>query len=298
MKQPKDKVKQALSKASDIILEAIASPDGDQVIINVCKKKGLTLPQTAEISSETTLVMLGLTKPEEFVPSIISRAQISEDIARSIAQDINEKIFRPIRDELRKIHGIPTVETIRPPVSANTPPPHQTVPPPANLPTMSQEFQTPSQKPFTPSYQKPSVPSEGLVPLQKKPPAFTPMVDWAKQQPPEARKPIRTMQQDLARATMQQKTHMASYVPNTNEEADLDRESLLKSIENPIANTESSNKTQPAQTSTPKSILESKLSGTTKLAKEEIYMKQNNDDVTPPVKKPSDGGDPYREALN
>jgi len=298
MKQPKKIIQEAFSKASEEIFNAITSEEGDDVLYEIGERNNLTEKQLGEIGSETTLVMLGLTKPEEFIKSIQERAGISEDTARSIAQDINEKIFRPIRDELRKIHGIPTVETIRPPVSANTPPPHQTVPPPANLPTMSQEFQTPSQKPFTPSYQKPSVPSEGLVPLQKKPPAFTPMVDWAKQQPPEARKPIRTMQQDLARATMQQKTHMASYVPNTNEEADLDRESLLKSIENPIANTESSNKTQPAQTSTPKSILESKLSGTTKLAKEEIYMKQNNDDVTPPVKKPSDGGDPYREALN
>ncbi len=122
MKQSREKIKQALSKASDIILDAIASTDGDKVIIYFCKQKGLSRPQTAQVSAEVTQVMLGLTRPEDFVGSIVERTKVTEDVAKAIAQEINDKIFRPIRDELKKVHGISTLETIRTTNTSPTPP--------------------------------------------------------------------------------------------------------------------------------------------------------------------------------
>lgn len=185
MKQPRDKIKQSLSKASDVILDAIASPEGDQVIINVCKQKGLTPPQTAEVSSEVVQVMLGLTKPEDFVASIVARTGVKEDVAVEIAKEINEKIFRPIRDELKKVHGIPTVETLR---TTNAIPNEKLI-------TSNLETNNTGQKPVTNDLLStaPKLETGNFVPKPNPlPPTNIPRPDSAVPQPPTVPTPPKT----------------------------------------------------------------------------------------------------------
>jgi hypothetical protein len=59
-------------------------------------------------------VILGLNHPKNFVSSLTDTLSIEREKAIEIAQEVNHKIFFPIREELKKLHGISTTEELTP----------------------------------------------------------------------------------------------------------------------------------------------------------------------------------------
>ena len=55
---------------------------------------------------EAGYVMLGVTHPNEFIANLAERLEVDKEKARAIAQEINEQIFKKVRDSLRKIHNM------------------------------------------------------------------------------------------------------------------------------------------------------------------------------------------------
>ena len=63
---------------------------------DIRKKHGLRVDQAGELQTETFLVLLGLTKPANYVHEIQSRLSVVATKAEEIAQDAELSIFRPI----------------------------------------------------------------------------------------------------------------------------------------------------------------------------------------------------------
>ena len=129
--------------------KAIVSNETRQRLQAVVERHQLYSDQTDDLEMETALVMLGLRPPADFITNVKNALNVSEEKARAIAEDINTEIFRPVRESLKKIHGIseepPTTPPLTipplnlpptPPPIVPKPPPPLLTPPPPTLPAI------------------------------------------------------------------------------------------------------------------------------------------------------------------
>lgn len=93
-------------KLPEDLKDAIFSVDSADITRNIGEKNKLTIDKIGELASETGRVMLGITHPNDFISNLADRLETDKEKARAIANDINEQIFKPVRDSLRKIHNI------------------------------------------------------------------------------------------------------------------------------------------------------------------------------------------------
>ena len=88
------------------IKEAMYGIDSSEAIQSISKKYNLLIDKMGILSEETGLVMLGLTHPKDFISNLSARLQVDTMTAKSIARDVNEQIFKKVRESLMKIHGL------------------------------------------------------------------------------------------------------------------------------------------------------------------------------------------------
>ena len=88
------------------VQKSLFSSTTSDAIFEVGKKHGLQIDKMGELADETGLVMLGMTKPSEYIRNLEKRLGVPALKAKEIADDINQKVFSPIRESLKKIHGI------------------------------------------------------------------------------------------------------------------------------------------------------------------------------------------------
>jgi hypothetical protein len=79
---------------------------------DIRKKHGLRVDQAGELQTETFLVLLGLTKPANYVHEIQSRLSVVATKAEEIAQDAELSIFRPILARLEEIYTKENEDTL------------------------------------------------------------------------------------------------------------------------------------------------------------------------------------------
>lgn len=88
------------------VKDVVFSADVEDEVEQIGKKYELHIDQMGELMEEVELVMLGITHYSNFIPNIRERLGISDkEKIRNIADEVNEKLFRKIRESLRKIHG-------------------------------------------------------------------------------------------------------------------------------------------------------------------------------------------------
>lgn len=88
------------------IKEVLTSVNTTNSIRRIGEKNKLQEDKVKILADETGAVMLGINHPSNFVDNLKNKLGLDEVTVRTIAEDINVEIFRPIRDSLRKIHGI------------------------------------------------------------------------------------------------------------------------------------------------------------------------------------------------
>ena len=137
------------------IQKALFSSATSDAIFEVGKEHGLQIDKMGELADETGLVMLGMTKPNEYIRNLEKRLGVEVLKAKEIAEDINQKVFSPIRESLKKIHGI---SATREPVQPSVEPLRKT---------------SPQQPLSTPISSVPPIPPENL-PIEKTPPPQPP----------------------------------------------------------------------------------------------------------------------------
>lgn len=88
------------------VKEAIGSVNSAEKIRQVAKKHQLHIDQVGELGTQTGLVMLGVLPPRDFVKALTDKLQVTPEVARAIAADINTEIFNQIRESLKRIHHL------------------------------------------------------------------------------------------------------------------------------------------------------------------------------------------------
>ncbi|MDP3726088.1 MAG: hypothetical protein Q8R36_02730 [bacterium] len=88
------------------VQSAILAVDLRKKLQTITEKHRLHLDQAGVLETETLFIMLGLEHPKDYIANITRELHIDAEHAKKIAVDINEQIFRPIRESLKKIHNI------------------------------------------------------------------------------------------------------------------------------------------------------------------------------------------------
>lgn len=102
------------------IKELLVTPEVASQLEQIGLKHGLSIPRQNELVDETGLVMLGFTHPNDYISKLVKKLDIIRDTARDIAADVNEEVFKPIKESLQKIHSI---KFVKKPLSAEKIPP-------------------------------------------------------------------------------------------------------------------------------------------------------------------------------
>lgn len=99
-------LKELYQKLPQDLKDVYFSIDSANVLQAIGKKYNLAIDKIGELADETGFVMLGLTKPKDYIANLTSRLGVSSDVSRQIADEINQQIFAKVRESLKKIHGI------------------------------------------------------------------------------------------------------------------------------------------------------------------------------------------------
>lgn len=88
------------------LVDAMFEVDTSNLIRDIGEKHKLNVDKMGELADETGLVMIGITHPNKFISNLTQRLEVDKQKAREIAEDINNNVFKKIRESLKKIHNI------------------------------------------------------------------------------------------------------------------------------------------------------------------------------------------------
>jgi CRISPR/Cas system-associated endoribonuclease Cas2 len=86
------------------IKQAIYSIDYPQKLQEIVKNNKLLIDQAGKLEAETTLIMAGIEPMDKYVNNLIKNVGLSSIQASIVAHDVNESIFKNIRESLKKIN--------------------------------------------------------------------------------------------------------------------------------------------------------------------------------------------------
>lgn len=86
------------------IKQAIYSIDYPQKLQEIVRNNKLMIDQAGKLEAETTLVIAGLEPLDKYVSNLVKNVGLSNIQASVVAHDVNESIFKNIRESLKKIN--------------------------------------------------------------------------------------------------------------------------------------------------------------------------------------------------
>lgn len=107
-----EKLKKQYENIPEDVRNAISSVEVSEQLQAIGAKHRLHLDVQEKLFDATGGVMLGLVHPRDYVRTLTRELGVEADAARAIAQDVNEQIFRPIRESLKTVHGIEGARTV------------------------------------------------------------------------------------------------------------------------------------------------------------------------------------------
>lgn len=99
----KEILKNQLKKLPKDIQDAILAVDLRSKMQFITKKNNLHIDQAEALENEAVFVLLGLEHPNNLIANIAKHAEVSEEKAEAIAEDLNREIFLKVRESLKKI---------------------------------------------------------------------------------------------------------------------------------------------------------------------------------------------------
>ncbi len=106
MKYDLNKIKERFKLLPEEVKEAYTSIETTETIIQIRDKYHLHIDQASALAEEMGLVMLGLSKPDDFISTISTKLHVTQMVATEITKDVNNKIFNPIKESLKQIHSL------------------------------------------------------------------------------------------------------------------------------------------------------------------------------------------------
>ena len=101
-----EQIAQMYDNLPEDIKDAIFGLEMNEIVEKIGRENQLNIEQIGDLANETGMVMLGVTHPNEFIGNLADRLEVDKEKARVIAQEINEQIFKKVRDSIRKIHNM------------------------------------------------------------------------------------------------------------------------------------------------------------------------------------------------
>lgn len=103
-------IQERFKKLPAPIQEKITSPDTQRLVQDIGKRYGMHIDEMGTLENELILVLLGLEMPQAFSLNIRKVSRLDEKQANQITQELNEKIFEPLREEFRLLYKKDIVE--------------------------------------------------------------------------------------------------------------------------------------------------------------------------------------------
>jgi hypothetical protein len=97
--QELQKINDIISGLPPIIQEKVTGEDWKLKVADIIKKNDLMLDIAGELETEVFLIMIGLDTQENLEKNLAA-ARIPQDKISTIVQDLDERIFEPIKQEL------------------------------------------------------------------------------------------------------------------------------------------------------------------------------------------------------
>lgn len=94
------KIEKAKAQLPPGALEAINSVDWKAAIAEMVGNKGYSIEQLGDLGLETELLLAGLLSPEDYPKELQNRMGISKAQADELVKEMNEKVFKKIKDRL------------------------------------------------------------------------------------------------------------------------------------------------------------------------------------------------------
>jgi hypothetical protein len=83
------------------IREFIKSGKADPIAKELTQKYQLHLDQGAVVGREIILILLGIDSPADFTTALVQEAHLDASTVDAIVQEVNQRIFIPLRDQMR-----------------------------------------------------------------------------------------------------------------------------------------------------------------------------------------------------
>lgn len=84
-------------------LQAINAVDWRNALLEIKTKKGFSIEKLEDLELETELMLCGLSNPSNYEKEIRERLDLSPMEAKAIVNEMNDKVFKKIRDAFAKI---------------------------------------------------------------------------------------------------------------------------------------------------------------------------------------------------
>lgn len=117
-----ESLKQVMKTLPPVIRNYLVEEKYTPVAKSLMSKYGLRVDQAGVLEREIMLLLMGVETPDDFTEALAREASLEQGVIAGIVQDINDKIFMPLRKEEEKSAVAPApVVTQRPTVA---PAPH------------------------------------------------------------------------------------------------------------------------------------------------------------------------------
>ncbi len=93
------------------IQKVVISSDYQLKLFEISKKYKLTYEQLGVLEMETTLVLIGMTHPKDYITDLSEHLPIKSDALSSMVDEIKKQVFDPIHTTLMGIYQGPTNES-------------------------------------------------------------------------------------------------------------------------------------------------------------------------------------------
>ena len=98
-------LRQRFELLPDDIRSAIMDTGYQQKLFDIAKAQKLTYEELGILETETTMVLLGMTKPADYRDELQSELKKNDAEIDQVVAQVNEKVFAPIRASLEKLYS-------------------------------------------------------------------------------------------------------------------------------------------------------------------------------------------------
>lgn len=112
MRYSKEEINKRFQMLPEQVQDIVLSTEVVDAIKKITEKNNLHIDTAGLLNEEITYVMVGAEKSANFINNLKTKVRLPENKINAIAGDVNEKIFLPIRESLKRVANATAQNTI------------------------------------------------------------------------------------------------------------------------------------------------------------------------------------------